>query len=61
MLSMATINALKTDLCFRHDLSAYQQCLQHQVLREMEQEVMRNEQFKSNVGSDNVKSGRKLF
>ena len=44
MMSMATITALKTDLCFRHDLSAYQQCLQHQVLREMEQEVMRNEQ-----------------
>lgn len=44
MMSMATINALQTDLCFRHDLNAYQKCLQHQALEEMKQEVMRNEQ-----------------
>lgn len=41
---MATIAALKTELCLRHDLSAYQQCLQHQVLREMEKEVFKNGQ-----------------
>ena len=60
MMSMATINALQTDLCFRHDLNAYQKCLQHQALQEMKQEVWRNEQLKTNVGPDNIKTGRQF-
>lgn len=60
MISMATITALKTDLCLRHDLSTYQQCLQHQVLREMEQEVMRNDnkQLQQNVKPIYSSTGR---
>lgn len=60
MMSMATINALQTDLCFRHDLKAYQKCLQHQALNEMKQEVWRNEQIKSNVRQHNIKTGRQF-
>lgn len=44
MMCMATINALQTELCFRHDMNAYQTCLQHQALEEMKMEVIRNEQ-----------------
>lgn len=60
MMSMATINALQTDLCFRHDMNAYQKCLQHQALEEMKQEVWKNatQQFQQNVRPSYSSTGR---